>query len=458
MKRDSVVILGGGVAGLTTAYFLGRAGYRPLVLEASDQLGGLGASFQHDGVTIDRFYHVLLDTDSELLGLVDELGLAEHLVWQATGMGFYLGGRLYGMNSPLDLLRFAALPVGDRLRTAWGAVRATRLQRDPLQLDDVTAREWLHRLFGERVAARIWEPLLRAKFGDAAPTIPAYWVWSLLNREKNGGKEVKGYLRGGFQVLADRLCQAIRANGGEVRLNHPVSRLDRDGDDMVLLSQGEVVRANLALSTLPVALLRRIASPAIAADLPRADLRYQGVVNAVVVGKKPLEQYYWTIVVDPRFAFQGVVETTHVIPPQWLGDRHLVYLMNYCDAGSETYGRSDETLRAQALDGLSQLYPRFRREDVEAVYVFRAPHVEPVWSLGYTRKRPGYRVGNSNLYLTTTAQAYPRVTAWNTSIALAREAVATMLAQHGQPSAEASEPMRPNLPSSADFPRAAASV
>ena len=35
-----VVVLGGGVAGLTTAYELGKAGYRCTVLEARDRTGG----------------------------------------------------------------------------------------------------------------------------------------------------------------------------------------------------------------------------------------------------------------------------------------------------------------------------------------------------------------------------------------------------------------------------------
>ncbi len=69
------------------------------------------------------------------------------------------------------------------------------------------------------------------------------------------------------------------------------------------------------------------------------------------------------------------------------------------------------------------LYPDFRPADVEDVYVFRAPHVEPVWTVGYLRKRPAPRVGDSRVYLSTTAQAYPRVTAWNTSVGLARETV-----------------------------------
>jgi protoporphyrinogen oxidase len=156
-----------------------------------------------------------------------------------------------------------------------------------------------------------------------------------------------------------------------------------------------------------------------------------------VISHARLERFYWTAVVDRRFPFQGVVETTHVVPPQWLGGRHLCYLMNYCDAASELYTRSDDVVAGQAVEGLSALYPRFRRQDVEAVYVFRAPHVEPAWTLGYLDRRPAPRVGQSRLYVCSTAQAYPRVTAWNTSVALAAETTTALLDDFGLSAAAA---------------------
>jgi protoporphyrinogen oxidase len=185
------------------------------------------------------------------------------------------------------------------------------------------------------------------------------------------------------------------------------------------------------LSTLPLPVLARTARGAVGAAVPLPELEYQGVVNAVVVMKRALGPFYWTIAVDPEFAFQGVVETTHVIPPEWLGGRHLVYLMTYCRAGSEAYERPEALLRRQAVEGLARLYPGFRPDDVEAVYAFRAPHVEPVWTLGYAKKRPPARTRHPRLYVSTTAQAYPRVTAWNTSIALAGEAMHALAVDHG---------------------------
>lgn len=422
----TIAVIGAGVGGLATAELLSRWGYRPVVLEAGDCLGGLATQFDHAGTALDRFYHVILDSDAELCGLIGELGLADHLLWRETGMGFYLGGALYGFNTPADVLRFRALPLAARLRIGLGALYVTRGVRDPLALDDITACDWLRRIFGAGVFEHIWAPLLRAKFGERLDRVPAYWVWNTLTREKHGGQEVKGYLRGGYGLLSARLRQAIERRGGEVRLRCPVTSLAPDGGGVDVVAGGTCTRYAAVVATVPLPLLAAMTRGPAAAHLPLPALAYQGVVNAVVVSRARLERFYWTIVVDPRFRFQGVVETTHVIPTEWTGGRHLLYLMNYCDAASELYARDDETVRRDALDGLGALYPAFSRDAVEAVYVFRAPHVEPAWTLGYLHQRPAPRVAETRLYVSTTAQAYPRVTAWNTSIALARETVAAL--------------------------------
>ena len=72
-----------------------------------------------------------------------------------------------------------------------------------------------------------------------------------------------------------------------------------------------------AVSTLPLSLLSKLATGELAGKTPLVDLRYQGVVNVVLLSRKQLQPYYWTAVVDPSFPFQGVVETTNLIPTEW---------------------------------------------------------------------------------------------------------------------------------------------
>jgi protoporphyrinogen oxidase len=398
-----VAIIGAGISGLASAHYLLKAGLRPVVFEASSQIGGLGTYFEHAGHSFERFYHVMLDSDADLLELIGELGLSGDVAMREARMGFYMGGRAYPLNSAADLLRFDALGLGSRLRVGVAGLALRIARGDRPGLDHVTARDWLRDSFGAQALDRIWTPLLRAKFGDAWDQVPAYWMWSRLVREKGSSKEVKGQLRGGYRRLAEALRDSIVARGGEFHLNCPVTAIGGTW----LAHAGWREEFDAVISTLP---------------LP--GVQYQGVVNVVLVSLAPLQPYYWTAVVDQRFPFQGVVETTNVIPLEWTGGRHLIYLMNY---GADD-GRNDDQLRRAALEGLAALHPKFRESDVEAAYVFRARYVEPVWTLGYLARRPTIRDADTGVYRCTTAQAYPRVNSWNTMVALAKETVAAVTA------------------------------
>jgi protoporphyrinogen oxidase len=345
-------------------------------------------------------------------------------------MGFLIDGQLFAFDGPVDLLRFRPLPLADRLRVGAAALYLTRFKLQVDDLDDIAAIDWLRRIFGRAACERLWEPLLRAKFGESYATIPAFWVWSMLNREKNGGPEVKGYLQGGYATLAHSLEVAIEEAGGEVRLGCSARAVEATHDALRVRSARGEEDFRAVVSTVPLPILAQLASGLLSHAVPLPHLSYQGVVNAVVVSRERLERFYWTVVLESSFPFQGVVETTHVIPPAWLGHRHLIYLMTYCPSGSPEYVRSDDLVRRQAMEGLSRLYKRFHAEQVEAVHVFRAPYVEPLWSLGYARQRPPARTSHPRLYACTTAQAYPRVTAWNTSVSLAREAVDALTQDH----------------------------
>ena len=66
---------------------------------------------------------------------------------------------------------------------------------------------------------------------------------------------------------------------------------------------------------------------------------------------------------------------------------------------------------------------------IEEVKVFRAPFVEPVWPVNYLADRPAAQISGSKVFLATTAQAYPRVNAWNTMVEIASETVVKVCAE-----------------------------
>ncbi len=74
-STKSVAVIGAGIAGLTSAYYLKRAGFQVNVLEASGRVGGRMSSDLIDGCIIDRGAQFLSESYSTLLPLIKEVGL-----------------------------------------------------------------------------------------------------------------------------------------------------------------------------------------------------------------------------------------------------------------------------------------------------------------------------------------------------------------------------------------------
>ncbi len=122
MKR--VAIVGAGVGGLAAAYDLARAGCQVTVLESEDQVGGLASGFTHPhwDWSVERYYHHWFASDKHILGLIDELGWGERVIFSRPVTVVYHDEQFYPLDSPVAVLRFPGIPFLDRLRV--GAVVA----------------------------------------------------------------------------------------------------------------------------------------------------------------------------------------------------------------------------------------------------------------------------------------------------------------------------------------------
>src|SRR5688572_15570669 len=80
----NVVVVGAGFSGLAAAYELVRRGYRPIVLEAETEVGGLAASFRIDGTRIERFYHHWFTSDDDVTRLIRDVGMEDRVTWRST--------------------------------------------------------------------------------------------------------------------------------------------------------------------------------------------------------------------------------------------------------------------------------------------------------------------------------------------------------------------------------------
>ena len=111
-----VGIIGGGAAGLAAAYELTKRGHFAEVFEAAPFLGGQASTFEVGGGQLERGYHHLFVSDTDMVELINELGLGDSMEWLESKVGLFHGGRIWDFATPMDLLKFSPLPLVQRIR------------------------------------------------------------------------------------------------------------------------------------------------------------------------------------------------------------------------------------------------------------------------------------------------------------------------------------------------------
>ena len=112
----SWAIVGGGMLGLTLAYRMAKQGHKVTLVEAAPTLGGLTSTWKLNEIEWERYYHVILLSDSRLRNLLEEIELADQLNWVETKTGFFTDGELYSMSSTPEFLSFPPLKMIEKLR------------------------------------------------------------------------------------------------------------------------------------------------------------------------------------------------------------------------------------------------------------------------------------------------------------------------------------------------------
>jgi protoporphyrinogen oxidase len=181
----------------------------------------------------------------------------------------------------------------------------------------------------------------------------------------------------------------------------------------VVLDDGSRETFDLVVATSPLPQFQRL-TEALGLDpaFSRLELDYQGVVSGVFLMRLPLTHYYWMPWVDSGATAQGAIEMSNLVPLERSHGLHVTYLVNYTHRNGELFAQSDAELLARYRRDLGTLFPG-AGDSVEEQFLFRAPFVEPMWTVGYGQLRPPTTVIPGRLYLACTAQVYPRVNSWN---------------------------------------------
>jgi len=422
----NVGIIGGGIAGLTAAYRLARAGQQVTLWERSPKLGGQATSFAVDHGHLEYFYHHLFQSDVDITNLIHELGLGHQLMWLPSNVGYFADGRILPLNGALDLLKLDFVPLQDRIRIGLVTAYLQRV-RDWKPFEEVTAEAWLRKALGDRAYEATFGAQLEAKFGRYAGDIAMVWFWGKIwlrttSRRSPLEGEKLGYPLGSFSTIVDALADAARSAGATLNTGIGPSEIRQvEGSRWTLSYDGGVEdhQHDAVIVTTPSPIFARLAP-----ELPETyrqkitALNYEAAVIALLELDRALSSTYWMNIADPALPFTAVIEHTNFVSPEHYGGRHYVYLSKYLEPDHPYFVKDAGELVQEYVGFLTRINSAFDASWITNSWVFRERAAQPIITKNYSSRLPGHRTPLANLYLANTSQIYPEDRGTNYSVRL----------------------------------------
>ncbi|GHB19654.1 protoporphyrinogen oxidase [Streptomyces viridiviolaceus] len=301
-----VVVIGAGIAGLAAAHRLLLRGARVTVLEASDRVGGKLLPGEIAGVRVDLGAESMLARRPEAVGLAREVGLADRLQPPATATAS-LWTR--GARRPMPKGHVMGVPgTASALSGVLSEEGLARIERDA-ELprtevgDDVAVGEYVAARLGREVVDRLVEPLLGGVYaGDAYRISMRSAVPQLFEAARTHTsltEAVRGIqgrtaaapqqgpvfmgIEGGIGTLPLAVAESVRARGGEIVTEAPVTELRRTAPDGWRVVAGDrVLHADAVVVAVPApaaAGLLRAEAPAAAAELAAVEYASMALIT-----------------------------------------------------------------------------------------------------------------------------------------------------------------------------------
>jgi protoporphyrinogen oxidase len=366
-----VVVLGGGPAGLTAGYLMAKQGKPVVVLEASDQVGGLARTEVRDGYRFDLGGHRFFTKVKEVDDLWHEIMKEEFLrrprqsriYWNKKFLEYPLQGMdVIKKLGPVELTR--AL-----LSYLWAAIK-------PKGRED-TVEQWISNRFGRRLYQLFFKTYTEKVWGVPCTEIRAEWAaqriknLSFFSAAKsaffgNKGNKITSlieefnYPRFGPGQMWEQMTDDIRACGGEVRLNAPVTRLRLEGGHVAeVIAGGETLTPSYVISSLPLRTTVGIADPDAAGEVRDAarGLRYRDFLTvSLVIDSEDLFPDNWIYIHEPGVRV-GRIQNFRSWSPWMVPNKHeaSIGMEYFCFEGDDLWTMSDDELVALATRELEQL-------------------------------------------------------------------------------------------------------
>lgn len=376
-----VLVVGGGLAGITAALDCAAAGASVTLVEVRRRLGGAAYSFERDGLWLDNGQHVFLRCCTAYRALLARLGSEQLTMVQprleipvlkpGCPRALLARGRLPApAHLAGALLRYPHLSTRERLGAARAAIALMRIREGEPRLEASAFGEWLaDHGQGPHAVAALWDlialPTLNLPAAQASLALAAFVFRTGLLSAADAG-DVGLHRTALSQTIGEPAERALADAGVQVRLGWRAERLVRGAHGIEVHGRDEALSAQATVLAVPHSRAAGLLEPLLGerARMLRG-LGSSPIVNLHVVYDRP--------VCEERFA-AGVGT-----PVQYVFDRSdaagapagCQYLAVSLSGAEREMNMSVGALRERYLPALCELFPRARQARVERFLVTR---------------------------------------------------------------------------------------
>lgn len=427
-----IAIIGAGFGGMAAAYDLAKAGHDVSIFEAEDHPGGLASGFKEPGWdwSVEKFYHHWFAGDKHMLGLVEELGWSDKVIFPRPFTVMHYKNKWYPFDSILKAILFPGLGWGfNKLR--FGLVGLyLRLTKNWYSLEKVTVDEWMRKWAGEKVYRLMWEPLVIGKFGEKYyKQVNMAWMWARIKARTTR----LGTFAGGFQNFANLFAERLVEMGVELRFSTRIKHITHQSETGSLLIETETASQSferVLVTTSPSSLARLVTS------LPESylknllELKSMAALVMVFSLKHQLSNqgYYWfNLPKNAGFPCLALVEHTNYVSPEHFGGDHIVYMGDYLEPDHEYFKLSQAELLERFVPGLKRINPDFQPDWIKKTWLFSTNYAQPVPLVNHSRNIPPIQTPLPGLYFASMSQVYPWDRGTNFAVEIGRRAARMIL-------------------------------
>lgn len=402
--KKTIVILGGGPCGLSSAWELEGKGFEVIVVEKDTQVGGLCRTTNYKGFHFDLGGHRFISDNQELVDKILALMGDELLTSHRKSV---IKGVDKEFEYPLSISNIIKnMPIEAIVGCLGGYLKSSLIRR-VLTPNDASFEQWVVNRFGQRVYDLFFKSYTEKLWGVQPNEISSDWaaqrisllsLWNAVSQTFNKKKDLPRtyskmfyYPRNGIGQIFTAMAEEIKRSGGNIILSANVDKIvteDNEAKSVSVHMDGKTVAidCDFVISTIPLTDLVSLLHPSVpkspimnsASKLRFRSLRFMNIL----IDKQDISENTWMYIPDKRYIMSRIQEPKRRSPFNAPEGKTSLILEIPCNFEDDIWCADEHDIYTRCLDDLVSMGIHITGKVID-YFSTTAKNAYPVYSLEY---------------------------------------------------------------------------